>query len=364
MNKISRYTVLSILLFLLIMSIASATTTTRYIGNVAQITGGNISYKINDRLGSQRIILNEEGETTAEYKSLPFGQTIVDNGSKYGFTGKEKDVSTDLHYFGARYYDSDIGRFTSVDPIGDGVNHYAYVGNNPMNYVDPSGMDAILNKIEINPEIDNLYSNEIRTLVIEAINIGMNWFNENAITVKDDFTYTIIIDEVQEEASATSDGEARTLTIGRKYLDDLKENLNDQEMLSFRKHLISIAIIHELTHIYDANINPDLETFARWDQEALDAYRDPSKVSSYEEFKRLVIASNLFVQKTELNAHCNENKYFEELIKIIESDKLKHLINFAINKNLEQIESVKNREYHETNKNPKEMWEEITNSEP
>ena len=56
------------------------------------------------------------------------------------FTGKEFDADSNLYYYGARYYDPYIGRFTQGDPIGDGVNWYAYVANNPLRFVDPTGL--------------------------------------------------------------------------------------------------------------------------------------------------------------------------------------------------------------------------------
>jgi uncharacterized protein RhaS with RHS repeats len=47
-------------------------------------------------------------------------------------------------YYRARYYEPTLGRFVSMDPAGmpDGVNRYAYVGNDPVGMVDPSGMVA------------------------------------------------------------------------------------------------------------------------------------------------------------------------------------------------------------------------------
>jgi len=109
------------------------------LGHVADVTNGEVTYLHQDRLGSTRLMTDSEGEVVGEFKSLPFGQEIVNNDVRYSFaTGKELD-SSGLYYFGARYYDPNIGRFTSVDPVRD--NHaYSYVGNNPMNYVDPSGM--------------------------------------------------------------------------------------------------------------------------------------------------------------------------------------------------------------------------------
>jgi RHS repeat-associated protein len=61
----------------------------------------------------------------------------------YGYTGREPDASG-LVYYRARYYDPSVGRFTQRDPVGylDGLNRYAYVGNNPINFTDPHGLTA------------------------------------------------------------------------------------------------------------------------------------------------------------------------------------------------------------------------------
>ncbi len=85
---------------IILFSFVSASSVTRYVGTVAEVNGGDVSFKVNDRLGSQRVIVDEQGEVEAEFKSLPYGQSVVDNGSKYGFTGKEEDASSGLHYFG------------------------------------------------------------------------------------------------------------------------------------------------------------------------------------------------------------------------------------------------------------------------
>lgn len=63
---------------------------------------------------------------------------------KYGYTGREPD-ETGFIYYRARYYDPSIGRFTQRDPTGlsGGLNQYAYAGNNPVNYTDPTGTTAI-----------------------------------------------------------------------------------------------------------------------------------------------------------------------------------------------------------------------------
>jgi RHS repeat-associated protein len=67
------------------------------------------------------------------------------------FTGKERDTESGLDYFGARYYGSSMGRFSSPDPSmasmhfqnPQSLNRYAYVLNNPLILVDPKGMDCV-----------------------------------------------------------------------------------------------------------------------------------------------------------------------------------------------------------------------------
>jgi RHS repeat-associated protein len=63
----------------------------------------------------------------------------------YEYTGKKRDSSTGLYYFGARYYDPEIGRFITEDPAKDGDNWLVYCRNNPLKYVDPTGLKILRN---------------------------------------------------------------------------------------------------------------------------------------------------------------------------------------------------------------------------
>jgi len=119
----------------------------------------NIEYHHQDRLGSD-----------IESRQLPFGQELIDSGNRFEFTGKELDDKSGLNYFGARYYYSNLGRFTSIDPVKD--NHpYSYVANNPMNYVDPDGREVL-----VNTEIErDIIQKDLDLLVGE----GASWFSEN-----------------------------------------------------------------------------------------------------------------------------------------------------------------------------------------
>jgi len=114
---------------------------TRYVYGsslVASVKDSSIKYYHSDRIGSNRLITDSSGSVEEEFKSLPFGQEISNSGVRYSFaTGKELDESN-LYYFGARYYDQNLGMFTSVDPVASEPS-YHYVRNNPLNLVDPSG---------------------------------------------------------------------------------------------------------------------------------------------------------------------------------------------------------------------------------
>ena len=96
-----------------------------------------------DHLGSTVAITNEAGETVWKNEFTPFGTETGYEGTEEHqgkFTGKDFDEETGLYYFNARWYDPELGRFISVDPIKDGVNWYVYCSNNPLIFVDPTGL--------------------------------------------------------------------------------------------------------------------------------------------------------------------------------------------------------------------------------
>jgi RHS repeat-associated protein len=103
----------------------------------------NRYYYHSDHLGSTVLVTGEDGKAVWDGDYTPFGRLYDERGGKdhtVQFTGKEYDGDSGLYYFNARWYEADLGRFISEDPARDGGNWYVYAGNNPLRYVDPSGI--------------------------------------------------------------------------------------------------------------------------------------------------------------------------------------------------------------------------------
>jgi len=102
-----------------------------------------------DGLGSVVALSDSAGDTVQTYEYSVYGQVAASEPdfltNPYMFTGRRFDIETGLYYYRARYYNPYIGRFLQTDPVGygAGINWYAYCGNNPLNWVDPSGLVSV-----------------------------------------------------------------------------------------------------------------------------------------------------------------------------------------------------------------------------
>ena len=85
---------------------------------------------------------------------LEYENNWVANSIRFG--GRELDSETGLYYNRARYYDPQVGRFVSEDPIGlqGGMNPYAYAGNDPVTFSDPFGLCAQTDSIRTTVTVD------------------------------------------------------------------------------------------------------------------------------------------------------------------------------------------------------------------
>jgi len=100
---------------------------------------------LSDALGGTLALTDSTGTAQTSYTYEPFGNTTVSGTattSSFAYTGRELD-GTGLYFYRARYYNPLLGRFISEDPIGfrGGTNKYAYVGDNGVNGIDPTGTE-------------------------------------------------------------------------------------------------------------------------------------------------------------------------------------------------------------------------------
>jgi RHS repeat-associated protein len=141
-------------------------TTTRYLSGEYEVTGSTVTKYVDfggervakkvgstkyylhaDGLGSIQAVTDANGIEVARMKYRPFGERLSTSGAhveNLSFTGQRQDA-TGLFYLNARYYDPQLGRFISADPVMPsaetvGLNRYAYAGNDPINNLDTNGL--------------------------------------------------------------------------------------------------------------------------------------------------------------------------------------------------------------------------------
>jgi RHS repeat-associated protein len=117
--------------------------------------GGVYFYYLKDHLGNTRYVINSSGTKIETSHYYPFGMRFyigsTTNSVAIGFryNGKELDVMNGLNNYdyGARFYDPQIGRWNTIDPLANkyySLSPYCYVADNPIKLIDPDGMDWIL----------------------------------------------------------------------------------------------------------------------------------------------------------------------------------------------------------------------------
>jgi len=122
-----------------------------------------IRYQLGNHLGSASLELDEQAQIISYEEYAPYGSSTyqavrsqTETAKRYRYTGKERDEESGLYYHVTRYYVPWLGRWTSYDPLGmvDNSNLYLYVSNNPIVFMDPTGMQEVPSATDIQKWIE------------------------------------------------------------------------------------------------------------------------------------------------------------------------------------------------------------------
>ena len=224
---------------------------------------GTKTFFYTDALGSPIVAADINGDVTWRETYQPYGKRHLEEAANnldehpLQYTGQPLDNETGLQYFGARYYNPDIGRFYAIDPVGfqsgniHSFNRYAYASNNPYRFIDPDGREVI--NLSDDPEMqealdrtrDNLATADIFREAHEHKKIitFRDWKdvpNETLRKLKVDTAAT----RPDHQGNARTKGKGTNSTI---YLDPSPGHPVDTEE-GFLSTPIEIVIAHELKH--------------------------------------------------------------------------------------------------------------------
>jgi RHS repeat-associated protein len=116
------------------------------IGGLLQLSQAGSDYAyLYDGKGNVTSLLDSSGAIVASYRYDTFGKVVAQSGSlnqPFQFSTKRFDSDTGLIYYGYRFYNPSIERWMNRDPLGEagGINLYGFVGNDPVNWIDPDGL--------------------------------------------------------------------------------------------------------------------------------------------------------------------------------------------------------------------------------
>jgi len=169
---------------------------------IAMREGGTLTYLHSDHLGSASLATDENGVRVSAMRYTPFGETRYgDAPTDFRFTGqREEDFG--WYDYGARLYSASLGRFVSADMVvpdfanPQSLNRYAYVLNNALKYIDPTGYFLTCNQngqcsdngysVE-NPAFTSYEADERRYQLLLYNNLLADWARKGWITDLDAF---------------------------------------------------------------------------------------------------------------------------------------------------------------------------------
>lgn len=188
---------------------------------LAEVRGSTTSYYQADGLGSITSLSNSSAALANTYSYDSYGSLTASSGTVVNpdrYTAREFDTETGIYYYRARYYDPQIGRLVTEDPLrfAAGPRYYAYVHNNPLIFGDPSGLkvqivgdsntieelqEAAYNSVNSTPwghQLINMLEQSPILYIITNQKSGQSYY--------DPLTYTISVDPNFHPPTAVDNG--------------------------------------------------------------------------------------------------------------------------------------------------------------
>jgi RHS repeat-associated protein len=164
---------------------------------IGTYNNAGLYFQLSDWLGTRRVETDYAGNTQETCTSLPFGNDSTNcvGPTEQFFTGKERDTESGNDYFGARYYASTMGRFTSPDPSGlmfadhtnpQSLNLYNYALNNPLQFIDPTGFYCYYGSTDADVSDPSQYDFHSKKAECTAVDENGNqgrWIDDPSTTV-------------------------------------------------------------------------------------------------------------------------------------------------------------------------------------
>jgi RHS repeat-associated protein len=223
-----------------------------------------------DHLGTPRVITRADRTLAGFHQYLPYGEewtngTGVQEGEPKKFTSHERDRdpsgagATELDYMHARFYSGRVGRFLSPDPIFDAKralrqpqmwNRYAYALNNPLRFIDPTGMltyQATVLGMEVRVHIDDEIDEKTQLALKATIDASFAKINSG-----------------QEELTKVERGIVRLIKALEVGGNASGVNTQTGQFTMFAPHLMmqssdafAADYVHDSKHVFNANpLNP------------------------------------------------------------------------------------------------------------
>ena len=155
---------------------------------LADETSISVNWALVDNQGSVRDMIDGNGQVLNHLVYDSYGKVTSETNPgfdfRFGYTGRERDQETGLQYNRARYYDPSTGGFIGQDPIGfaaGDANLYRYVLNNPIIYIDPSGLEAVAFFNIKRGELTVSDINRSKRVTLTGVFSGLNKFGINGV---------------------------------------------------------------------------------------------------------------------------------------------------------------------------------------